>query len=336
MTVDEQILAAAQRGDEQAFDRLVAPHRAALHAHCYRMLGSLADADDAVQDALLSAWRGLAGFEGRSAFRSWLYTIATHAALRLASKRPRRVVSIEQSSAADPSIPVVGPGVDAPWLEPYPAPAFDVSAGSLSPEARYTQSEAIGLAFVAALQHLSPNQRAVLLVRDVLGFTAEEAAAALGTSVASVNSALIRARQAQQARLPGTAEGHWRPADDPSLAAFMQRFINAWRRSDVDAIVGMLAEDAVFTMPPLEQWFDGVAAIRVFLTEQVFQRRWRFLLASSNGQPALACYMWNEEQQSFPLSALNVLELRGERVAAITAFLGDDVLARTGLPATQP
>jgi RNA polymerase sigma-70 factor (ECF subfamily) len=330
-------LVAARAGDRKAFDRLVAPHRAALHAHCYRMLGSLEDAADAVQDGLLGAWQGLAGFEGRSAFRSWLYTVATHAALRIAERRPRRVVSVELGPPADPTIPVVGPPLEAPWLEPYPAPAFESGVGSASPEARYTLSESVGLAFVAALQHLSPNQRAVLLVRDVLGFTAEETAAAFDTSVASVESTLARARQSLKSRFSATgADAPRRPLDDPSLQAFVERFVFAWQRSDVDAIVGMLAKDAVFTMPPLPQWFEGVAAIRAFLAEQVFQRRWRFLLASSNGQPALACYMWNDERQAFPLSALNVLEVRGDRVTAITAFLGEAVLARTGLPATQP
>jgi RNA polymerase sigma-70 factor (TIGR02960 family) len=334
---EERELVAARAGDQKAFERLVAPHRSALHAHCYRMLGSLQDAEDAVQDALLGAWQGLASFEGRSVLRSWLYTVATRAALRVAEQRPRRVVSVEQGPPADPAIPVVGPALDAPWLEPYPAPAFEPGGGSASPEARYLLSESVGLAFVAALQHLSPNQRAVLLLRDVLGFTAEEAAAALDTSVTSVNSALVRARQSLEARLLATGvDKPTRPLDDPSLRAFVERFFAAWQRSDVDAIVAMLADDAVFTMPPLPQWFEGTAAIRVFLTEQVFQRRWRFLLASSNGQPALACYMWNDETQEFPLSALNVLEVRGERVTAITAFLGDTVLARTGLPATQP
>jgi RNA polymerase sigma-70 factor (ECF subfamily) len=334
---EKEDFVAARAGDRKAFDRLVAPHRSVLHAHCYRMLGSLEDAEDAVQDALLAAWQGFAGFEGRSALRSWLYTVAARAALRVAEQRPPRVVSAEQSLPADPTIPVEGPARDAPWLEPYPAPAFEPGVGSASPEARYTLSESVGLAFVAALQHLSPNQRAVLLVRDVLGFTAEEAAAALDTSVTSVNSALVRARQSLEARVLATGAAEPRhPLSDPSLRAFVERFLAAWRRSDIDAIVGMLTEDAVFTMPPLPQWFEGAAAIRVFLTEQVFRRKWRFVLASSNGQPALACYMWNEETQGFPLSALNVLEVRGDRVTAITAFLGDTVLARTGLPMTQP
>jgi RNA polymerase sigma-70 factor, ECF subfamily len=328
---------AARAGDRRAFERLVAPHRSALHAHCYRMLGSLQDAEDAVQDALLAAWQGLAGFEGRSALRSWLYTVATRAALRVAEQRPRRVVSVERGPSADPKVPVVGPPLDAPWLDPYPGPAFDPGVGSASPEARYTLSESVGLAFVAALQHLSPNQRAVLLTRDVLGFTAEEAAVALDTSVTSVNSALVRARQSLEMRRAGAfADVPGRPLDDPSLRVLTERFLAAWHRSDVDAIVGMLTEDAVFTMPPLPQWFEGAAAIRVFLGEQVFQRRWRFVLASSNGQPALACYMWNEEKQGFPLSALNVLEVRESRISAITAFLGDTVLSRTGLPMSAP
>jgi len=181
-------LHAAREGDEAAFARLVTPLRSGLYAHCYRLLGSLQDAEDALQEALLSAWRGLAGFEGKSSLRTWLFTIATHASLRLASRRPRRVVSSEVSPAADPSAPH-GDALDAPWLEPFPDAAFAEFAAESAPDARYEALESVELAFVAALQHLPATQRAALILRDVLGFSADEAATALETSVASLTSA---------------------------------------------------------------------------------------------------------------------------------------------------
>lgn len=328
---DRDILAAARGGDREAFDRLVEEHRSALHAHCYRLLGSVSDADDALQDALLSAWRGLSGFEGRSSVRSWLYAIATHAAIRLSTRRPRRMVPFEHLGPADPRVPPGQLLTEIPWLEPYPEPAYVVSA--TTPEARYSASESIELAFVAALQHLPPNQRAVLLLREVLGFSAEETAAALETSVVSANSALQRARKALDEKMPAPSQAAVRRRlGDEAFRALVDRFVLAWQRADVDSIIEMLAEDATFTMPPLAEWFRGREAIRTFFAEQVFARRWRMVPSRTNGQPGLACYMWDEASQSYPLSVINIFSFEGERVRAISAFLDPAWLRRSGLP----
>src|SRR5256714_5710033 len=190
-TVRERgLLEAARGGDEDAFRHLVEPHRRELHAHCYRMLGSVHDAEDSLQDALLRAWRGLKSFEGRSSLRSWLYTIATNTCLNAISKRPKRVLPVDYAPATDPHSGPGEPVVESVWVEPYPDEMLGIEDGYAAPEARYEQRESIELAFVAALQHLPPNQRAVLILREVLGFSAKEVAESLDTSVASVNSAL--------------------------------------------------------------------------------------------------------------------------------------------------
>jgi len=336
---EAEAIEAAQRGDRRAFDALVDEHRSALHAHCYRLLGSVSDAEDALQEALLGAWQGLGGFEGRSSLRSWLYAIATHAALRFAEKRPSRVVPLEQFSPADPRADVGPLRTEIPWLEPYPEPRYLLSGTALAatPEARYSVTESIELAFVAALQHLPPNQRAVLLLREVLGFTAEETAQALATSVPSANSALGRARKTLTERLPAVSQQQLRrELGDRAFRELVERFVSAWQRADIEGIVSMLAEDAVFTMPPLAAWFSGREAIRVFFEAQVFARKWHFVSAHANGQPGLACYMWDEASQSYPLSVINVFTFRGDRVHEIAAFLDPRWLQSSGLPARMP
>src|SRR3954470_314587 len=199
---DARLFEAARAGDEDAFARLVEPHRRALHAHCYRMLGSVADAEDALQDALLNAWRGRATFEGRSSMRSWLYTIATNACLRAIERRPKRVLPIDYAPAADPHDGLAEPLVESVWVEPYPDATLGLEDGLAGPEARYEQRESVELAFIAAMQHLSARQRAVLILRDVLGFSAREAAGILETTPAGVDSALQRAHKAVDERLP--------------------------------------------------------------------------------------------------------------------------------------
>src|SRR3954469_7812384 len=196
------ILEAAQAGDETAFERLVGPFRGELHAHCYRMLGSLHDAEDAMQESMLRAWRGLGRFEGRSSLRSWLYTIATNTCLNAIARRPRRVLPVDYGPAADPPDAPGEPVVESVWIEPYPDELLGVEDGYAAPEARYEMRESVELAFIAALQHLPANQRAVLVLREVLGFSAKEVAESLDTSVASVNSALQRARAAVEERVP--------------------------------------------------------------------------------------------------------------------------------------
>jgi len=333
---ESEALVAARSGERGAFDELVAQHRSALHAHCYRLLGSVSDADDALQEALLGAWQGLAGFEGRSSLRSWLYAIATHAALRLAAKRPQRVVPLDQFLPADPRDNVGPLRTEIPWLEPYPEPRYlaEYAGFEATPEARYSANESIELAFVAALQHLPPNQRAVLLLRDVLGFTADETASTFETSVQSVNSALQRARKSLADKLPSVSQEQLQAAfGAQAFGELVARFVAAWQRADVDDIVSMLTEDVTFTMPPLAAWFNGREAVRTFFEEQVFARRWRFVPSRANGQPGLACYMWDDSSQSYPLSVINVFTFRGDRVSAIAAFLDPAWLGASGLPA---
>ena len=263
---DARLLEAARAGDEDAFARLVEPHRRALHAHCYRMLGSVADAEDALQDALLNAWRGLAKFEGRSSLRSWLYTIATNACLRAIERRPKRVLPIDYAPAADPHDGLAEPLVESVWLEPYPDERHGLEDGLAGPEARYEQRESVELAFIAALQHLPARQRAVLILRDVLGFSARETAAALEMSSPGVDSALQRAHKAVDERLPDRSQqAVLGSLDDQGLREIVDRYVDAFERADVDAVVEMLAADGAFTMPPLPTWYRGREAVAAFL-----------------------------------------------------------------------
>ena len=319
------------------------PHRRELHAHCYRMLGSAHDADDALQDALLRAWRGLGKFEGRSSLRSWLYRIATNACLDVISRRPRRLLPMDHGQAAGPGDDLGEPLAESVSIEPY---ADDhLADGYAAPEARYERRESVELAFIAALQHLPGSQRAALLLRDVLGFSAREAAAALDTTVASVNGALRRARQAVTERLPRQSQqATLRALGDDGIREVVERYIDAWERGDVGAILAMLAEDATFSMPPLPTWYRGREAIAAFLTRFALQDRWRLLPASANGQLAFGCYAWEAEQQSYTGLSLDVLTLDGTWATEVTSFVtpytrgpareqfAADVLQRFGLP----
>jgi RNA polymerase sigma-70 factor (TIGR02960 family) len=331
-TTNEDLIHAARDGDEGAYRRLVEPHRPLLHAHCYRMLGSLSDAEDALQEALVGAWQGFARFEGRSSLRTWLFTIATHACLRASSKRPRRVLPDDRAPAADPRADLPDALEEALWVEPYPDARLGLEAESMPPDAKYEQLESVEIAFVAALQYLPGTQRAVLILRDVLGFSAEETATALDTSVVSANSALQRARDTIAHRLPAESQRVTRRAlGDPLHRDLVDRFIDAWQRTDVDAIVAMLADDATFTMPPLPAWFRGREDIRIFLVANVFKLRWRFVRTHASGQPTMAAYVWKAEACRFELDVLNVIDFRGERVSAITAFPNPELCRRFGL-----
>src|SRR2546423_3194417 len=230
LTVRErELLAAARERDQEAYRHLVEPHRAELHAHCYRMLGSVHDAEDALQDAMLRAWRGLPRFEGRSSLRSWLYTIATNTCLNVIAKRPRRVLPIDYGPAADPHQGPGEPIVESVWMEPYPDERLGLEDGLAGPDARYEQREGVELAFVAALQHLPANQRAVLILREVLGFSAREAAEMLETTTASVNSALQRARVSVEERLPEQSQqATLRSLGDERLRELVDRYVEAW------------------------------------------------------------------------------------------------------------
>jgi RNA polymerase sigma-70 factor, ECF subfamily len=318
------LLAAARAGDESAFTRLVEPHRGELHAHCYRMLGSLHDAEDALQEALLRAWRGLPRFEARSSLRSWLYTIATNTCLNAIARRPKRVLPIDYGPAADPHEPPGRPIVESVWVEPYPDEIVGIEDGYAAPEARYEQREAVELAFIAALQHLPTNQRAALILREVLGFSAKEAADMLDTSVASVNSALQRARAAVEERVPEQSQQETlRTLGDEQLRAIVDRYVDAWERNDVEAFAAMLTEDATFTMPPLSTWYTGRDGIATWARNAPMSGdwRWKTRFVFANGQPALGFYAWDEGVHAYMPFALNVLSFRGDRISAVDAFI---------------
>jgi RNA polymerase sigma-70 factor, ECF subfamily len=329
----QQLLAAAQRRDEDAFARLIESYRRELHAHCYRMLGSAADAEDALQDALLGAWRGLPRFEGRSSLRSWLYTIATNACLRAIERRPKRVLPIDYGPPSDPHDPVAEPLLESVWIEPYPGA---VPAETATPDARYEQREAVELAFIAALQHLPARQRAVLILRDVLGFSARETAEALDTTSVSVDSALQRAHKAVDARLPERSQqATLRSLDDEELKQLVENFIGAWERADIDAVVSMLAEDAVLTMPPRPMWFAGRDAIRELFAAYPLAPgapRIRLIPTWSNGQIAFGHYAWDEKENAFMPHSITVLSLRELEIADFTIFRSPQAFVGFDLP----
>jgi RNA polymerase sigma-70 factor, ECF subfamily len=328
---DRDLLEAARRGDEDAYRRLVELHRAELHAHCYRMLGSLHDAEDALQDALLRAWRGLPRFAGRSSLRSWLYTIATNACLDVIARRPKRVLPIDHGPAADPDDGPGEPLVESVWVEPYPDERLGLEDGLAGPESRYELRESVELAFVAALQHLPASQRAVLILREVLDFSAREVADALETTVASVNSALQRARRSVDERLPEQSQqATLRSLGDDGLRDVVESYMDAMGRGDIDAVVAMLAEDAAWSMPPLGTWYRGLDAITVFLTRGPLSGnwRWRHLPTRANGQAAVGCYTWHAEEESYLPFALDVLTLRGAQIEEVTAFIARSTQVR--------
>jgi RNA polymerase sigma-70 factor (ECF subfamily) len=317
-------LARARAGDERAFASLVEPLRGELHAHCYRMLGSVHDAEDALQDALLRAWRAMARFEGRSSLRSWLYTIATNTCLDQIARRPKRVLPIDYGPSTDSRDAPGEPVVESVWIEPYPDEILGVEDGFASPEACYELRESVELAFVAALQHLPATQRAVLILRLVLGFSAKEVAETLSTSVASVNSALQRARAAVDERVPEQSQQKTlRALGDDSVKELVDRYVDAWERNDVQTFAAMLAEDATFAMPPLASWYAGREAIEQWAAGWPLSGayRWRALRSTANGQPALGFYAWSPEDESYRPFALNVLSLSGTRVQGVTAFI---------------
>jgi RNA polymerase sigma-70 factor (ECF subfamily) len=281
---ERDLLAAARAGDESAFRMLVQPHHSQLHAHCYRMLGSLHDADDALQDALLRAWRGLRGLERRSSLRSWLYRIATNACLDLIARRPKRVLPIDYGPPAGSPDDFGDPLPASTWIEPYPDSEIGIAPGYAAPEARYEQRESVELAFIAALQHLVPRQRAALILFEVLGFSAREIAQMLDTTIAAVNSAIQRARAVLDKRLPEQSQ----------------------------------------------QPNRGRAAIDAFLP--VAPGLWRLVPTRANAQLAFGAYRWDEEAGSYRPRVLDVLALREERIASVTAFATPDVFRRFALP----
>ena len=314
---DRRLVAAARSGDERAFVELTSPHRSALHAHCYRLLGSLHDADDALQEALLRAWRGIDRFQPRAPVRAWLYRIATNVCLRALEQRARRdAVSVDAH------------------LEPYPEP---VAPAASEPVATVESDEAVGLAFVAAMQLLPPKQRVVLVLRDVLDWSAREVAAFLDDSVAAVNSALQRARaRMEREHDEGSLARAHRPASVDAEARVMQRFQEAWKAVDVDGLLALLAADALLTMPPEALRFEGAAAIAEFFATVPLDGRLdriRLRPARANGQPALAAYAENDATGAHEAYGVMVFAIEGDRIAGITGFARQPALfLRLGLP----
>jgi RNA polymerase sigma-70 factor (TIGR02960 family) len=332
--VPAELVARARAGDGEAFRALTEPHRRELQVHCYRMLGSLQDAEDALQDTLLAAWQGLGGFEGRASIRTWLYRIATNRcldALRAASRRPAKEWDI--------------PGVDPPeptrlgevvWLEPYPDALLDDAMGvPLGPEARYEQTESISLAFVTALQVLPPRQLAVLVLRDVLGFHAREVAEMLDSTVESVTSALKRARASlQRPRLADEREPA-PAADSPSERALVAEFVRAYESADLDAVVALLTDDVFVSMPPMPLEYEGRDLVARFCSG-ILQpgRRFDLVPTRANGQPAFGTYLRSPTGIRHG-TGLFVLTLAGDRICAMTRF-ENSVYPWFGLPHSLP
>ncbi len=334
------LLEPAKKGDQDAFQQLTEPYRRELQLHCYRMLGSFDDAEDLVQETFLRAWRGLDRFEGRASLRGWLYRIATNACLNALASRPsaRRVLpQTHDPPAAQP--PHGGPATEIAWLEPYPDAALEGAADAApGPAARYELREAVQLAFVAAIQHLSPRQRAVLLLRDVLGWSASETARLLDASDASVNSALQRARATLGTRFP-TGRPVAQPAPDDRQRALLERYVRAWERADLDGLVALLREDAVLSMPPWRQWYVGREAIRAF-----FAWAWRaagggpfrLVPTAANRQPAFALYGHGSDGPERRAHSIWLLTLQDDAIAVLTGFIDPRLFAAFGLPAVLP
>ena len=333
--VTADLMSRARAGDGEAFRALTEPHHRELQVYCYRMLGSVQDAEDALQDTLLAAWQGFAGFEGRSSLRTWLYRIATTRCLnarRAASKRPAKQWDI--------------PGVDRPeptrlgevvWIEPYPDALLEGAMGvPLGPEACYEQTESISLAFVTALQALPPRQVAVLILRDVLGFHASEVAGLLEVTVGSVNSALKRARASLQHRQQPAA-GHQPPpaAGSPAEDAIVARFTRAWESADLDALVALLTDDVFIAMPPEPFGYEGRELVARYWARQFAAgRRYGLVPARANGQPAFGAYL-GAPAGIRHATAFYVLTLAGDQICAMTRFEAS-VLPWFGLPRSLP
>jgi RNA polymerase sigma-70 factor (TIGR02960 family) len=335
---DDALLRRAQDGDEAAFGALAQRYRAELQLHCYRIVGSVQDAEDLVQETLLAAWRGLGQFEGRASLRSWLYRIATNRCLNALRDRGRRRQD-QRPREETPEPPEPTRLTEVVWLEPYPDVLLaGLADPSADPEARHAAREAIGLAFLTALHRLPPRQRAVLVLRDVLAFRAGEVAQMLGVTEVSVNRTLHRARQGLErarplrrdpAPLPGSRKEH----------ELVDRFTAAFEAGDVPGVLALLTDDALLTMPPAPLEYEGPAAIARFLSTVPAGgalKRFRLVPTRANGQPAFGCYLRDPHARIAHAYGLMVLTLSGDRVAAITGFADTSVFGPFGLPRTLP
>ncbi|MFN0305720.1 MAG: RNA polymerase subunit sigma-70 [Burkholderiales bacterium] len=319
----------ATRHGQGDFATLVAPHRRVLAAHCYRMLGSWTEAEDALQDALSRAWQAHPRFEGRAAIETWLYRIATNACLTTLQKRPRRSVPELMGSAVRADEGMAHALEEARWIEPFPDRVLEVP----DIESATIKRESVALAFVVALQHLPPRQRAVLLLRDVVGYDATEVAAMLAISIAAANSALARARAtlAQTRRLNVAPAINMLNADQ---ALLLNRYVAAWETRDVDSLVALLAEEATFSMPPFPTWFEGRSAITEVLRGRIFarERRFRLLPIIASGQPAFAVYKMENGAARYAPHGIQLIWLDARSIASVITFLKPRLVTAFGLP----
>jgi RNA polymerase sigma-70 factor (ECF subfamily) len=335
MVETDLLLAQARAGDGEAFRQLIQPYRRELQVHCYRMLGSLQDAEDVLQDTLLAAWQALGGFEGRASMRTWLYRIATNRCLntlRTATRRPAKEWDIPLVDPPEPSC--LGEVV---WLEPYPDALLEgVTTTPLGPHARYEQTEALSLAFVTALQLLPARQRAVLILREVLGYHATEVADILDATVESVTSALKRARASLKRRQPPVADREPPPAAGSRVEqALVSKFVRAYESGDLDTIVAMLTSDVAVSMPPMPLEYHGVDAVTRFCALMVHRRGHQLMPTRSNGQPAFGMYLRPATGGLRHGSGLLVLTFRGDRICGMIRF-ESSVLPAFGLPRSLP
>jgi RNA polymerase sigma-70 factor (ECF subfamily) len=332
---DASLAAAITAGDEAAFAVLAERYRRQLQVHCYRMLGSFEDAEDIVQETLIRAWRKRDTFEGRSLFRTWLYQIATNACLDALRRHPRRVLPPELGPAADPRADLPDP-IDLPWLQPYPDLLLQSTDPAEAPDAKTVAKETIELAFLVAIQALPPRQRAVLIARDVLDWSAAETATLLDTTVASVNSALQRAHETMRHRLPPRREA-WTAtaettADDRTL---LRRYMDAHEQADTGILATLLRDDVRLSMPPIPIWYEGLAAVVAF-HEGVFGPEVgpiRGIATSANRQPVAALYVRPPGKKAFRPLALDLLRIEAGAIAEITSFVSPQLFAGFGLPA---
>jgi RNA polymerase sigma-70 factor, ECF subfamily len=348
------VVAAATAGDESAFSELVERYRRELQVHCYRMLGSFEDSEDLVQETFLRAWRKRDPFEGRSTFRAWLYRIATNACLDALQHKPRRVLPSQLGPGSNPPLPVEPPA-DLPWLQPYPDKLLEgIAPTDDQPEAVAVARETIEIAFLAAIQLLTPRQRAALILRDVLGWSAKETASVLEASVASVNSALQRARGTLKRHLPARRlEWSTAPRRSDVERAVLQRFMDALERADGAAMIELLREDARATMPPTPTWHDGREAIATAVAQSLDAAsahhvgEWRLVPVGANMQPSVAAYLRRPGDSEYRAFGIDVLRVEDGKIAEITAFIqpgvdtgdfrfdsGWDLFAAFGLPPT--
>jgi RNA polymerase sigma-70 factor, ECF subfamily len=339
-----QLLAAAKNGDANAFSELTEPYRRELQVHCYRILGSLQEAEDTVQETLLKAWKRMDSYVGRASFRAWLYKIATNTCLDfLDRRRSRRLLPLDVGPAADPEVSIQPPAAEIAWLEPFPDEWLR-DTGAVNPEARYADIESISLSFMTALQSLPPRQRAVLILRDVLDFSANETAEVLEITVSSANSALHRARLTLSQRPHGREiEPSAAAASDEKTQWLLDHFVQAWETADVEGLVALLKEDATLAMPPSPSWYQGRDAIRTFVAGTVFgddgmftgkaAGRWRLLPTRANASPAYALYQ-RDGGGRYRAFGLHVLGHDTGGLSHIFSFIDPALPVRFGLPAS--